>query len=255
MPKRLASQPAKRLIAAAIALAILAGPAAAQYIQIGAMNPAYSPLNPLTPAQRNQLILQGRNAELQANQRVQQGLQYQQNQQIYRQLDRSQSQQIYGQLDRSRPQPRLKLVSAANEADMYEEDLRQQVRSNDLSVTALISCLPQPFRRHDGKLDPREVASRNNPPRIAAPAEAIPSPAAWWSDDHVDALPSSGAGGNASSALSMARRMRWVGVVFIHGGCPSSRCSCVSTGGRSLSNWSAQGRAGSHGWRRFTHTS
>lgn len=107
MPKRLASQPAKRLIAAAIALAILAGPAAAQYIQIGAMNPAYSPLNPLTPAQRNQLILQGRNAELQANQRVQQGLQYQQNQQIYRQLDRSQSQQIYGQLDRSRPQPRL----------------------------------------------------------------------------------------------------------------------------------------------------
>src|SRR3954447_750066 len=107
MPKRLASQPAERLIAAAIALAMLAGPAAAQYIQIGAMNPAYSPLNPLTPAQRNQLILHGRNAELQANQRVQQGFQYQQNQQINRQLDRSKAQQIYGQLDRSQPQPRL----------------------------------------------------------------------------------------------------------------------------------------------------
>src|SRR4051812_22464869 len=72
MPKSFASRPVKRLVAAALALAVLAGPAAAQYIQTGPTNPAYSPLNPLTPAQRNQLILQGRNAELQANQRVQQ---------------------------------------------------------------------------------------------------------------------------------------------------------------------------------------
>src|SRR3954462_6249951 len=107
MPKSFPSRPAKRLLAAALALAVLAGPAAAQYIQTGPMNPAYSPLNPPTPAQRTQLILQGRNAELQANQRVQQGFQYQQNQQISRQLDRSQPQQIYGQLDRSQPQRRL----------------------------------------------------------------------------------------------------------------------------------------------------
>ena len=87
------SRTARCLAAAMLAAAFLAGPAEAQYIQTAPINPAYSPLNPLTQSQRNQLILRGRNAEVQANDRVQQGFQFQQNQQIYRQLDRSRPQQ------------------------------------------------------------------------------------------------------------------------------------------------------------------
>jgi parvulin-like peptidyl-prolyl isomerase len=94
MPRSFAGQ-VPIVVAAVLAWLAFAAPSAAQWVQTTPRNPAVSPLNPLTPAQRNQLILRGRNDELQAIGRMQQGLQYQQNQQIYRELDRT------------RPQPQM----------------------------------------------------------------------------------------------------------------------------------------------------
>lgn len=94
MPRSFAGQ-VPIVVAAVLAWLAFAAPSAAQWVQTTPRNPAVSPLNPLTPAQRNQLILRGRNDELQAIGRMRQGLQYQQNQQIYRELDRT------------RPQPQM----------------------------------------------------------------------------------------------------------------------------------------------------